>query len=129
MAAMDAMIAGLPVLAPDDGGAVALRTADGAGLLVRAENVDQVAAALATISDDGVRRAMSRVAASRSGQFRPAETPPTASSPCCATPPTDSGAGTVGTRPVSVVMPVLDEAAVLGGCCRRWWRSCGPTTS
>lgn len=115
MAAMEAMIAGLPVLAPDDGGAVALRTAVGAGLLVRAENVDEVAAALATISDDGVRCAMSRVAASRAGQFRPAGTAADRLASVLCDAAHRPGAGTVGTRPVSVVMPVLDEAAVLGG--------------
>ena len=114
MAAMEAMIAGLPVLAPDDGGAVALRTAGGAGVLVRADDVEEVAAALARISDEGARRAMSREAASRAGQFLPAQDAADRLVRVLCEAAHRPGAGAVGSRPVSVVMPVLDEIAVIG---------------
>ena len=46
MAAMEATIAGTPVMAPDDGGPIALRAARGGGLLVDATDAGSVAAAL-----------------------------------------------------------------------------------
>ena len=46
MAAMEATIAGTPVVAPDDGGPVAARVSRGGGLLVDPTSVDSVAAAL-----------------------------------------------------------------------------------
>jgi glycosyltransferase involved in cell wall biosynthesis len=52
MAAMEAMLAGVPVIAPDDGGPIARRTAGGAGVLVDATDASDVAAALALLTPE-----------------------------------------------------------------------------
>ena len=50
MAAMEATIAGTPVLAPDDGGPIATRVLRGGGLLVDAASAGSVATALGTLT-------------------------------------------------------------------------------
>ncbi len=55
MAAMEAMLAGVPVMAPDDGGPIARRSAGGAGVLVDATDPASVATALGGLTPDRCR--------------------------------------------------------------------------
>jgi glycosyltransferase involved in cell wall biosynthesis len=74
MSAMEAMLAGVPVIAPDDGGPVARRTAQGAGVLVDATDPKAVAAALTELTPER-RAAMGSVARRQAeSTFLPAST-------------------------------------------------------
>jgi glycosyltransferase involved in cell wall biosynthesis/GT2 family glycosyltransferase len=113
MSAMEAMIAGLPVLAPDDDGPVAKRTRDGAGLLVRTADAGAIAAALGELSDDQVRSAMAVEARRRAGQFGTATRNADRLADVLAASARRTGAGLTTGPPVSVVCPVLNEIAVI----------------
>lgn len=113
MAAMEAMVAGVPVLAPDDGGAVAARTADGAGILVDPTDAADVATALRTLSGTERHRAASAAARARAGQFASADASADRLVRLLAETAHRPGAGRSSATPVSVVIPVLDEVAVV----------------
>jgi glycosyltransferase involved in cell wall biosynthesis len=114
MAAMEAMVAGVPVIAPDDDGAVARRTAaSGSGILVDATDPDSVARALTDLGDDGLRQQLAAAASAGAGQFdslpRSADRLVDLLCEVACRP----GAGVARRPAVSVVSPVLDEVAVL----------------
>jgi hypothetical protein len=113
MAAMEAMIAGLPVVAPDDGGTVAARIGHGAGLLVDATDPRSVGQALATLSDDTTRDRMATVALQRAEQFagRDEVADRVVRLLCAAA--LRPGAGIAKGPPMSVVSPVLNERPVI----------------
>ncbi|MGH3383391.1 MAG: glycosyltransferase [Nocardioidaceae bacterium] len=113
MAAMEATIAGLPVVAPDDGGAVARRARDGAGLLVDATSPSDVASALGVLADDASRAAMAAEADRRAGQFPSAADSAHRLVGLLSAAAHRCGAGVRSGPAVSVVSPVLDEVAVL----------------
>lgn len=68
MTAMEAMIAGVPVIAPDDGGPVGQRIADGAGVLVDATSSESIAQALLGLTPD-VRQAFGTEARRRASSM------------------------------------------------------------
>ena len=112
-AAMEAMIAGLPVLAPDDGGAVANRVRDGAGMLVDAAAPASVAQALSALSDDAARQAMAEEAGRRAERFSTAEQVAERFVRLLCRASLRPGAGLTAGPPVSVVSPVLNERPVI----------------
>jgi glycosyltransferase involved in cell wall biosynthesis len=74
MAAMEATIAGTPVLAPDDGGPIARRAARGGGLLVDATDAGSVAAALGQLDPVRLQELRSDALALAPTLFADAET-------------------------------------------------------
>jgi glycosyltransferase involved in cell wall biosynthesis len=113
MAAMEAMLAGVPVLAPDDGGSVARRTRDGAGVLVDATDPLDVARALRLLSDSGVRSTMAEESLARGNQFEDAASLAQRLVTLLASACNRPGAGERSEHGISVVSPVLNEIAAL----------------
>ena len=112
-AAMEAMIAGIPVVAPDDGGAVANRVRDGAGVLVDAAAPVSLGEALRELSVDPVRAAMAREASRRAERFSTAEEVAGRFVRLLCAASLRPGAGLAAGPPVSVVSPVLNERPVI----------------
>ncbi|RJK97909.1 glycosyltransferase [Vallicoccus soli] len=110
MAALEAMVAGTPFLALDDGGPVARRAAGGCGVLVGRAEPAAVAAALAGLDAAARERLGAR------GSALVADHPRAGScaddlAAVLAEAAGLPGAGTAGGPPLSVVTTVLDEAA------------------
>jgi glycosyltransferase involved in cell wall biosynthesis/GT2 family glycosyltransferase len=112
MAAAEAMRLGRPVIVPDDDGECAARARHGAGLLVDATDPGAVAKALMEL-DPGTAAAIGErarlAAASLPTAAETADRLVTLLTGLARRP----GAGLASERPVSVVVPVLDEAAVV----------------
>jgi GT2 family glycosyltransferase len=114
MAAMEAMLAGVPVIAPDDGGDVSRRVAGGAGLLVDASSPEGVAAALRDLDDPVVRERMGHVAQERSASlFQDAGTSAGRLVKILTSAAHRPGAGMASGPSVTVVSPVLNEVVML----------------
>lgn len=113
MVAMEAMLAGVPVIAVDDGGPIARRVGDAAGVLVPVDDPKAVARALAVLEDAGTRAKMGEAGRERTSRHPDA--------PACAQRVvrvlTEAahrpGAGLDPSLPISVVSPILNEAGTI----------------
>ncbi len=110
MAGFEAMAAGLPVVAVDDGGPGARRVGHDAGELVPADDTAAVGRALARLADPAVRRAAGAVGRARTAGHPDAATCADDLLAVLARTARRPGAGLAPRTPVSVVTTVLDEA-------------------
>jgi glycosyltransferase involved in cell wall biosynthesis len=123
LTALEAQLAGVPVMAVDDGSPVARRVGArpfgavhrSAGLLVPPADPEAVARALAALSDPEVREALGAEGRRRSESHPDAATQAARFSALLAEVAHRPGAGLcrADAPPVSVVSPVLDEAATI----------------
>ena len=113
MAAMEAMLAGIPVIAPDDGGPVSQRTRDGAGVLVDATDPASVAHALDQLAVETREGCCEEARCRAEALFESATQASRRFSAVLAQAANRPGAGLASSRPVSVVTPVLNEARVI----------------
>ena len=112
MAAAEAMRLGLPVIVPDDGGECAARVQGGAGLLVDAADPAAVAKALLSLDEAGSALIGQRALAVAASLPTAAETAARLVDVLTRI-SRRPGAGLAGDAPISVVVPVLDEDAVI----------------
>ncbi len=115
MAAVEAMLAGLPVVAPDDDGPVGRRVREaGAGVLVDADSPASIARALASLDDDQVLHRMRERALSHVSDYVVgAEESARRFSQILSSAARRPGSGLTSEQPVSIVVPVLDERPVI----------------
>lgn len=113
MSAMEAMIAGLPVIAADDDGTVARRVDAGAGLLVDPASAHSIAVALGRLANDSIRHSISAESKHRAAGFSAPEAMTERFVRLLCTASLRPGAGLAAGPPVSVVSPVLNERPVI----------------
>jgi len=113
MAGFEAMAAGVPVIAVDDGGPGARRVGHDAGALVPPDDARALAAVLGELADPGLRRSMGEVGRARTQGHPGAQECADQLATALARAARKPGAGLVDGPPVSVVTTVLDEGRAI----------------